>query len=146
MKKEVTCETVCMAAMANADGVQPPLPLAEIETHLAHCADCRREIEQLETLSGLLSSRKRSPPPGDLWAGIENRLTALAAGRAPFAVSATFILLGLLLVVYRLVEMIPDRAPGWLFKIVPLLAAVTAFVYLRENPFKINAELRLEGE
>jgi hypothetical protein len=42
--------------------------------------------------------------------------------------------------------MVPDRSPGWSFKLVPLLLAVAAFVYLRENPFKINAELRLEGE
>ncbi|HEY9405591.1 MAG TPA: zf-HC2 domain-containing protein, partial [Pyrinomonadaceae bacterium] len=130
MNKEVTCETVCVAAMANADGVQPPLPLAEIEAHLAHCAGCRREVEQLETLSGLLGSRKRSLRPEDLWAGIENRLTAFAAAREPFAVSATFVLLGLLLVAYRLVEMIPERALGWSFKLVPLLAAVAAFVYL----------------
>ena len=146
MKKEVICETVCVAAMANADDVQPPLPLFEIEAHLARCADCRREVAQLETLSGLLSSRKRSLRPEDLWAGIENRLTAPATAREAFAVSATFILLGLLLVACRLVEMIPERAPGWSFKIVPLLAAVAAFVYLRENPFRINAELRLKGE
>ena len=70
MKKEVTCETVCVAAMADADGVQPPLPLAEIEAHLAHCADCRREIEQLETLSGLLNAQRRSLRAEALWAGI----------------------------------------------------------------------------
>jgi predicted anti-sigma-YlaC factor YlaD len=147
MKKEPTCEIVCVAATARADGVQPPLPFAEIEAHLAHCARCRREIEQLETLSVLLSSRKRSPRAGDLWAGIESRLPAPAlAAREAFAVSATFIILGVLLVACRLVEMIPERSPGWSFKIVPVLAAVAAFVYLRENPFRINAELGLEGE
>lgn len=138
--------------MGRADGVQPPLPPAEIEAHLAHCADCRREIAQLETLSGLLGSRKRSLRPENLWAGIENHLpapaAAAAAAREEFPASRPFILLGLLLVAYRLVEMIPDRSsgPGWSFKLVPLLLAVAAFVYLRENPFKINAELRLEGE
>jgi len=147
MKKELTCEIVCVAATARGDGVQPPLSPAEIEAHLRHCAHCRREIEQLDTLSALLSSQKRSLHAGDLWAGIESRLPAPAlAAREAFPVSATFIILGVLLVAWRLVEMIPDRAPGWSFKIVPVLAAVAAFVYLRENPFKINAELRLEGE
>lgn len=147
MKKVINCETVCVAAMARVDGVQPPMSSHEIEAHLAHCADCRREIEQLENLSRLLSSRKRSLRSENLWAGIENRLPAPASARETRPLSPSFILLGLLLVVYRLVEMIPDRGgPGRAFKLVPVLLAVAAFVYLRENPFKINAELRLEGE
>lgn len=146
MKREVTCEMVCVAAMARADGAQPPLSPAEIDAHLPLCAECRREIEQLETLSGLLNSHRRSLRAEELWAGIESRLPAPAAARERFAASPAFVLLGLSLVAYRLFEMIPDRSPGWSFKIVPVLAAVAAFVYLRENPFKINAELRLEGE
>ena len=146
MKREVTCEIVCVAAMARADGAQTPLSPAEIEAHLSHCADCRRETEQLETLSGLLNSHQRSLHAEELWAAIEERLPAPAAPRVRFAASATFILLALSLVAYRLFEMVPDQNPGWPFKIVPVLAAVAAFVYLRENPFKINAELRLEGE
>ena len=147
MKKEVTCETICVAAMAKADRAQTALPPAEIEAHLAQCADCRREIEQLETLSRLLNVQKRSVHSENLWAAIENRLPAPAtAAREKFPVSLPFILLGLLLIAYRLFEMIPDRSPGWSFKLVPVLLAITAFIYLRENPFKINAELRLEGE
>ena len=146
MKKEIACETVCVSAMARADGVQPPLSVAEIEGHLAHCADCRREVEQLEALSGLLDSRARSARPVDLWAGIENCLRTPAAARESFPGSSAFILLGLSLIAYRLAELIPDRSPGWSFKLVPVLLAVAAFAYLRENPFKINAELRLEGE
>jgi anti-sigma factor RsiW len=147
MKKEVTCETICVAAMAKADGAQTALPPAEIEAHLAQCADCRREIKQLNTLSSLLDAQKRSLYSENLWAGIENRLPApAAAARERFPISLPFILLGLSLIAYRLVEMIPDRSPGWSFKLVPVLLAITAFIYLRENPFKINAGLRLEGE
>jgi predicted anti-sigma-YlaC factor YlaD len=147
MKKEVTCEIICVAAMARADGAQTSLPPAEIEAHLAYCAHCRREIAQLEAVSILLDAQKRrSLHSENLWAGIENRLPAPAAARKEFPASRPFILLGLLLVAYRLVEMVPDRSPGGSFNLVPLLLAVAAFVYLRENPFKINAELRLEGE
>jgi len=149
MKKEVTCEIVCVAAMARADGAQTALPPAEIEAHLTHCAHCRREIAQLEAVSTLLNAQRRQPLHAvNLWARIENRLPApaAAAAREKFPVSHPFILLGLLLVAYRLVEMVPDRSLGWPFKLVPLLLAVAAFVYLRENPFKINANLSLEGE
>ncbi|CAN5768081.1 hypothetical protein BH20ACI3_BH20ACI3_22280 [soil metagenome] len=41
--------------------------------------------------------------------------------------------------------MIPDRHLGLLFKLVPILLVIAAFSYLRENPFKINFELTLEG-
>jgi hypothetical protein len=51
----------------------------------------------------------------------------------------------LLLLGYRLVEMIPDRHLGLLFKLVPILLVIAAFSYLRENPFKINSQLTLEG-
>ena len=149
MKKEVTCENVCMAAMARADGAQTAaLPPAEIKAHLAHCAHCRREMAQLEAVSTLLNAqkRRRSLHSENLWAEIQNRLPVPAAAREKLPVSHPLILLGLSLVAYRLVELFPDRSPGWWFKLVPLLLAVAAFVYLRENPFKINAELRLEGE
>jgi len=33
---------------------------------------------------------------------------------------------------------------GLAFKIVPLIFVVALFVFLKENPFKINAELGLE--
>jgi hypothetical protein len=42
--------------------------------------------------------------------------------------------------------MIPDRDFGLLFKIMPILLVVAFFGYLKVNPFKINTELRLEGE
>jgi hypothetical protein len=56
------------------------------------------------------------------------------------------VFLGVLLLGYRLAEMIPDRDFGLVFKLVPVLLVIAAFSYLRENPFKINTELRLEGE
>jgi hypothetical protein len=49
------------------------------------------------------------------------------------------------LVGYKLVEMIPDRGFGLLFKLVPIIFVVAAFGYLKVNPFKINTELTLEG-
>jgi hypothetical protein len=54
--------------------------------------------------------------------------------------------LGALLLGYRLLELLPDRDFSFLFKFVPVLLVIAAFGYLKENPFKINAELSLEGE
>ncbi|HET9788703.1 MAG TPA: hypothetical protein VFP47_16305, partial [Pyrinomonadaceae bacterium] len=62
------------------------------------------------------------------------------------AVLPWFIFLGALLLGYRLVELIPDRSFSFLYKFLPVLFVIAAFSYLRENPFKINSEITLEGE
>jgi predicted anti-sigma-YlaC factor YlaD len=140
---ELNCESVSMAAMAMADGYQAEVSAEQIDVHLADCADCRQELGQLRTLATLLAGQKRQQPSEHIWAGIVGRLPD-----APQSTSQTwqpFALLGVLLLGYKLIEMIPDRDFGLLFKLVPVLFVVAAFGYLKENPFKINAHLRLEG-
>jgi hypothetical protein len=58
----------------------------------------------------------------------------------------TFVLLTVLLPAYRLVEIVPRVEIGTVFKLIPVLLIIGVFCYLRENPFKINALLTLEGE
>ena len=142
---ELNCESVSMTAMAIADGYQPELSAEQIEIHLASCADCRRELGQLQELSSLLDSQERRRRTENLWETIERRLVG-ARSTSTSAVLPSFIFLGALLLGYRLVELIPDRDFSFLFKFVPVLFVIAAFSYLRENPFKINCELRLEGE
>jgi hypothetical protein len=134
-----------MAAMAIADGYQPELSPEEIGTHLASCADCRRELGQLQALSNLLDSQERRLRTENLWERIEHRLPDAPRSKAS-PVLPSFLFLGALLLGYRLLELIPDRDFSFLFKFVPVLFVIAAFGYLRENPFKINCELRLEGE
>jgi len=55
------------------------------------------------------------------------------------------VILGLLLLGYCLLEIVPNRHLGLLFKLVPILLVIAAFSYLRENPFRINTQLTLEG-
>ena len=141
---ELNCESVSMAAMAIADGDQPELASEEIETHLASCSDCRRELEQLQKLSSLLDTQERRLRTENLWQKIERRLPAVTQ-TSPSRVSRSFMFLGALLLGYRLLELIPDRDFSFLFKFVPVLLVIAAFGYLRENPFKINSELSLEG-
>lgn len=142
---ELNCESVTMAAMAIADGYQPELSSEQIGTHLVSCGDCRRELGQLQELSSLLDSQERRLPTENLWQNIERRLPSVTR-TSTSRVSAAFMFLGALLLGYRLLELIPDRDFSFLFKFVPLLLVIAAFGYLRENPFKINSELSLEGE
>ena len=143
---EVNCENVCMAAMAIADGYQSALSSDEIKLHLENCAACRQGIAQLQAFSSLLDTQKRQQQVANTWTSIEARLSAKPPVRSASPHWLLFMLLGVLLLGYRLVEMLPDRNLDWFFKLLPVIFVVTAFIYLRENPFKINAELRLEGE
>jgi hypothetical protein len=77
----------------------------------------------------------------DLWPAIENRIAKRSnsvIGWRPFA------LIGLLLVIYKLLEMLPARDLGLAFKLVPLVIVAFLFVLIKENPFRINTELVLE--
>jgi hypothetical protein len=143
--RELNCESVRMAAMANADGYSA-LPSDEIEAHTKNCPDCRLEIAQLRALSSLLDAQERQPQFADTWTSIAARLPAESGEQSVSPQRHLFLLLGVLLLSYRLVEIIPDRNLDWLFKLLPIIFVVAVFSYLRENPFKINAELRLEGE
>ena len=143
---KLNCETVCMAAMAMADGYVSELSSDQIEAHPADCSDCRREVGQLRALSSLLDAQERRPRTENVWKLVERRLPDAAPAQSPSQAWRPFLLLSMLLLGYRIVEMIPDRDFGFLFKLVPVLFVIAAFSYLKENPFKINSELRLEGE
>lgn len=140
------CETVCMAAMAMADGYISELSSDRIEAHLADCSDCRREVGQLRALCSMLDAQERRERTGNVWQHVERRLPDAVAVRRTSPVWLPFMFLGVLLLGYRIVEMVPDRDFGFLVKLVPVLFVIAAFGYLRENPFKIDSELRLEGE
>ncbi len=139
------CEIACMAAMAMEEGGVSELSADQIEAHLADCLACRRELRQLRTVANLLDGQKRKQRTENVWEHVEPRLPDALPARSSSRVWRAFVVLGLLLLGYRLVEMIPDRHLGLLFKLVPILLVIAAFSYLRENPFKINSELTLEG-
>lgn len=143
---EINCESVSMAAMAIADGYESALSADQIKAHIEHCSDCRQEVAELRALSSLLDAQKRQPQVADTWTSIEARLPTVPTEQRASTHSRPLMILGVLLLGYRLFEMLPDRDLVWLFKLLPVIFVVAAFSYLRENPFKINAELRLEGE
>ena len=146
MITKLECERTCMAAMAIADGQPSELSLQQIEEHLAGCSDCRQEVGQLRAVTSLLDAHERRPQTEDVWPRVERRLSDAAPAQRQSQVWYPFLILGVLLLGYRIVEMIPNRDFGFLFKLVPIVFVIAVFSYLRENPFKINSELSLEGE
>ena len=132
--------------MAIADGEESPLTRAEVEIHLAYCRSCAAEVTQLAATGRLLETHTRRPRNEDLWPLIERRLGDGKAVRERQSMRLPFLLMGLFLLGYKLLELIPDRHFGFWFKLIPVIVVTLGFVYLRENPFRINPELRLEVE
>ena len=139
--KEVSCEDVLIARMAAADGEELELSKEYLEAHIAGCANCQHELKHMQGLDRVLARQTISEPPVNLWPEIENRIAkrpVSTLGWKPFA------LIGLLLVVYKLLEMLPARDLGMAFKLVPLVIVALLFILIRENPFRINTELVME--
>jgi hypothetical protein len=149
---ELNCENVCLAVMATMDGVRSPLPNEVIENHLASCSGCLAEVKELKELARVLAAQGRRQHGADVWPMISERIADLAdseplqAGKASGAAARAFVILGVMLISYKFAEMIPEADLGLLFKLVPVLLVLAVFGYLKENPFKLNASLRLEGE
>ncbi|MEN3326501.1 MAG: hypothetical protein V7638_1308 [Acidobacteriota bacterium] len=135
---ELSCEDVLMAQMAAADGEEPAFSKEQLAAHVTGCAGCQNELKQLLALDRVLASHALAEHHVDLWPTIENRIAKPVLGWRPFA------LIGLLLIVYKLLEMLPAHDLGIAFKLVPLVIVILLFVFIKENPFRINTELVME--
>lgn len=138
---ELNCDEVLMAWMAESDGEKSTLAGEHISSHIKGCGKCRQEVEQILRVDSLLKSQARYQHDANLWPAVEKRLgsrTVPGIGWAPFG------LFGAIFVAYKLFEMLPEQAPGLAFKLVPLIFIVGLFVVIKENPFRINAELTSE--
>lgn len=141
--KNMNCEDVLIQKSAMLDGEKAEFSAGQINAHLETCENCRREIEQMENTILLLSGQERRGQNADLWSAIENRIGA-ENEKSTILTWQPFVLVGAFLVVYKLLEMIPERDFGWALKIVPFILVAALFGLLKENPFKINSELILE--
>jgi predicted anti-sigma-YlaC factor YlaD len=144
--KRVDCEQICIAAMVRDDGYASAISDEQIHAHLAECQNCRNELAGLQMMATMLESHQRQHPTEDLWQTVSSRLVNTAPTRISAHGWYPFLALAMILIVHRLFDLIPDRDPGTLFKLLPVLFVVAVFIYLRENPFKINVALKLEGE
>jgi len=138
---EVNCDDVLMALMAESDGEKPTLAGEQISSHIKSCGKCRQEVEQILRVDALLKSQTRYPHDANLWPAVEESLGSPNLARIGWA---PFGLFGAIFVAYKLFEMLPERAPGLAFKLVPLIFIVGLFLVIKENPFRINAELASE--
>jgi len=137
---ESTCESVRMAAMALADGEKPALDPDFIAAHVAGCEACRLELELLRGFDVQIAGKSRRQYPVDVWPAIEPRLAAPSRQRR------VFLVLGVLLLAYKVAEFAPNREFGMAVQLVPIAIALAVFRYLKENPFRITTELKLEGD
>lgn len=139
--KNMNCEEVLIQKYALLDGEETEIPADEINAHFEGCENCQKEFEQTKSAMAMLERQERRAPDADLWSAVEKRI----AGKSGFAVKwQPFVLVGVLLVVYKLVEMLPERDLGSALKIVPVVLVALLFGFLKENPFKINTEMILE--
>ena len=139
----INCEDILLAMMAVTDGEEANFSAAQIEIHSANCPNCRQEIEQMQSVDKFFRMQKRREQNVSLWSAIESNIIT-----KPETVKQSnlylFLLLIVSLIVYKLLEMLPERNFGLSFKIIPIILVVALFAFLKENPFKINTELRLE--
>lgn len=137
----MNCENVMMAKMGELDGEAAEVPVEIINSHLSICENCRMEYEQMQATENLFKRQMRREQKANLWSAIERRIGAQTASPINWK---PFILLGAILVSSKLLEMLPARDFGLAFKIVPLIFVIALFVFLKENPFKVSAELGSE--
>jgi predicted anti-sigma-YlaC factor YlaD len=137
----IDCETVQQAYLSEIDGEAPAMLPEQFASHLADCQDCRTVVGQLRNLDQMLTRQTRRDHDSDLWPAIQQRISpqhTLSGSWQPFA------LVGLLLVAYKFFEMIREQAPAIVFNLVPLVLMIGLFVLIKENPFRIKTELKLE--
>ena len=139
------CEKVRLAAMAALDGETPSLSEQEIHEHLATCVACRAEVEQLQQAMAPLNRQKPRVFAKDIWPGVEAALRQQAAPAQPRREASMFAVLGLFLLACKVLGVLPELGGNWLPKVLPLVAAIVLFGVLKQNPFHITGNLKLEG-
>ena len=132
----MSCEEWRLAAMALADGEMPPVSRAEIEAHMGTCDGCRRAIEELQELARMWEGQRRPDYHVDVWPAIHDRL-----GRPKRHWLPTLIVL---LVLFRLADLLMDTSLTLWVQVVPVLMGAAAFAALRQNPFRIQTDLALK--
>ena len=145
MNKEY-CEKVRLSAMVILDGEAPPLSVKELDEHLKSCPDCRRELEQQEVAIELLDEQSRRFITEDVCSRVAATIEESRVKLKSRQGLGPFIVLGLILLAYKVIEVLPDFTPGLVIKMMPLVSVFVFFILLKENPFKVNQNLKLKGD
>jgi hypothetical protein len=143
--KSDECEETMLSLMAIFDGEPPLISKEQAVRHVIGCEQCQMEIKRQEAAANMLLGQKRRVDAVNLWLEIEKRINNKPIPK-PVMSRNFFLLLGAVLIIYKLLEMIPAQDMGFLFKFIPVVFIAALFYFFKENPFKINTELKLEGE
>ena len=133
------CEEMQIAAMAIAEGQAPEIPVPLVREHLNQCPACRDAVTAISPTLATLARQTRRRHPADLWPAIQRNV-------APRPAAWPYVVLAMLLGVYELIELVSDRQWSIAIQIIPVLIAFGLFRILKQSPFQIATELRLEGE
>jgi predicted anti-sigma-YlaC factor YlaD len=140
------CEKVRLAAMTALDGETPPLSEKEIQEHLESCAACRGEVEQLQRAIAPLNRQKPQVFAEDVWPGVEAALQKQTAPAEPRREACVFAVLGLFLLACKVLGVLPELGGNSLPRVLPVVAAIALFCVLKQNPFHVTGNLKLEGD
>jgi anti-sigma factor RsiW len=135
-----------MAAMAHLDGEQADFSPAEVEAHLAGCAECRSAVASLTTLQSQLNRFDDESLDADVWPGVHDAITS----RVPPVQSERRFVLGLasVLVLWRLAQLSIDLPAPVVNSVVPFALTVLVLWRVTGDPFAIQVtshQLQREG-
>jgi hypothetical protein len=140
------CEKVRISAMAIVDGEAGELSKKQVDEHLEVCGVCREELGIQEQAIGLLEGQTRRPFTEDVSCAIAAAIGGYEGKPERGRDLRAFVLLGVILLGYRIVEVLPNFTPGLVIKLLPLVPVFVFFGFIRHNPFEINQNLRLQGD
>jgi predicted anti-sigma-YlaC factor YlaD len=140
------CEQVQMAAMAHLDGERGNLTAAEVEAHLAGCAECRAAVSTLTTLQSRLDRFDYETLGMDVWPQVRD---AIAAGTPqPQRKPRFVVVLAAVLVLWRFAQLSIDLPAPVVNSVVPLALMVLVLWRVTGDPFAIQVtaqQLQREG-
>jgi predicted anti-sigma-YlaC factor YlaD len=140
------CERVQMAAMAHVDGERADLTAAEVEAHLAGCAECRAAVVAMTALQSQLDGLDYESLDADVWPGVQSAIASSASHAQP---ERQFVLaLASVLVLWRLAQLSIDLPAPVVNSVVPLALTVLVLWRVTGDPFAIQVtthQLQREG-
>ena len=134
------CEDVLLAAQALLDGERPGVTSREIQAHTADCAGCRAAVADLAMVHAALGRMDYEALDVDLWSGIRQQI-ALERRRSAPPQGAAILGLSIVLIAWRVAQLLLDIPAPVINSVVPLAAVVVVLWRLAGDPFAVQLSL-----
>ena len=131
------CEDVLMAVWVLRDGEAASMRQSEIDDHVTTCAECRAAVAEIARLDRDLSRVDYERIDADLWP--ELRSTIVASSRPEKVSAGALPGLIVVLVTWRVGQLLLDLPAPVVNSIVPLACIVFVMWRLVGDPFAIHA-------